>query len=560
MLQEQKTKRVCWTRWLCGVLVMLAVCAGLRQNASAQNILLKQGTILVTAGEEVDLSGYLQEEYQNGATFQLADPTLTTENVTLSEEGKLQMKEEGVAVICVKDKASERREYLTVYAIVPEQLTLEYGLTYALSTADLLEGESCNFQSDSDSVVISENGMIEVQGLRHAQITVEQADGSRVIAAEVTVASPAFEKDAIIRAVGTSGYQTTISHWNTSDMTSLRFVAENNRIATWDEKNGFTALKQGKTTVSVILTAKNGETATLTVPFIVTNPKLSVSRIILASGTTSKLSVSGTETASEVNWDTGDGCAYFIKSGVVYGEYAGTRNVKVIVDGKELTCKIRVTDPYYSGFSFVIYKGMSKNISIKGKVALSKVKFSSGNKKIATVTAKGKVKGKKVGHTTITATVDGRKIKIWVEVSSKRGYQASKKAITISKRKTKYSQARRMSKNLYDCSSLVSRVYRQYGVYFGSKRGWSPVAANIAKWCQANHKVVSNKGVSYKKLLPGDLVFFSYKKNGRYRNITHVEMYTGEACDVSASSNYNKVVHYGYSQSDSIVMIARPTK
>ena len=167
---------------------------------------------------------------------------------------------------------------------------------------------------------------------------------------------------------------------------------------------------------------------------------------------------------------------------------------------------------------------------------------------------------KKVGHATVKVKADGKTFSILAEISSKNAYRAMKKAIAISKTKTTYSQARRMSKRYYDCSSMVSRVYRNYGVYFGSPRGWSPTAADIGKWCTRNKKVVAKKAVSYKKLLPGDLIFFSSGKNGRYKNITHVEMYTGGATDVSASSSYGRVVHYGYSKSSQIVLIARPTK
>ena len=155
---------------------------------------------------------------------------------------------------------------------------------------------------------------------------------------------------------------------------------------------------------------------------------------------------------------------------------------------------------------------------------------------------------------------DGRLFIIRTEVSSKIGYKASMKAIAISKKKTVYSQAYRMSNGKYDCSSLVWRVYSKCGVYFGVRSGWAPTAADIGKWCAQHHKVIANKGVSYTKLLPGDLIFFSYTKNGRYKNISHVEMYTGGGMDVSASSSYNRVVHYWYYPNDSIVMIARPTK
>ena len=64
---------------------------------------------------------------------------------------------------------------------------------------------------------------------------------------------------------------------------------------------------------------------------------------------------------------------------------------------------------------------------------------------------------------------------------------------------------------------------------------------------------------SYKTLLPGDLIFYSYEKNGRYRNISHIEMYVGNGKNVSASSSYGRVVHYDYHTSCT-ALIARPCK
>ena len=281
----------------------------------------------------------------------------------------------------------------------------------------------------------------------------------------------------------------------------------------------------------------------------------------MAAGTTRDITITGADVSSEVIWEENlNGAAYFSEAGKIYAESKGTTTLKVTVDGKTLTCKVQVSDPEYADLTIILYKGKSKNLKLKGLVSGSKVTYASNKKSVLTISSKGAMKAKKVGHATIKVTADGKKFNILAEISSKKGYQASNKAIAISKTKTKYSQASRMSKNRYDCSSLVSRVYRQYGVYFGSPSGWSPTAADIGKWCSRNKKVIARKGVSYKKLLPGDLIFFSSGKNGRYKNITHVEMYTGGATDVSASSSYNKVVHYGYSNSDSIVLIARPTK
>ena len=56
-----------------------------------------------------------------------------------------------------------------------------------------------------------------------------------------------------------------------------------------------------------------------------------------------------------------------------------------------------------------IYVG--KTVTLKVKNTKKKVKWSTSNKKVATVTKKGKVKGKKAGKATITAKVGKKKIK-----------------------------------------------------------------------------------------------------------------------------------------------------
>ena len=98
-----------------------------------------------------------------------------------------------------------------------------------------------------------------------------------------------------------------------------------------------------------------------------------------------------------------------------------------------------------------------------------------------------------------------------------------------------------------------------YKVYFGVESGWAPTAAEIGKWCADNGKVVAKKGIAAKKLEPGDLIFYSYSKNGRYKNISHVEIYVGDGKCVSASVSHNKVVCYAYRKT-SCVLIARPAK
>jgi uncharacterized protein YjdB len=64
-----------------------------------------------------------------------------------------------------------------------------------------------------------------------------------------------------------------------------------------------------------------------------------------------------------------------------------------------------------------IYVG--KTVTLKLKNNKNKVRWSSSNRNIATVTKKGKVKGKKAGKTTITAKVGKKKYRCRVTIRKK---------------------------------------------------------------------------------------------------------------------------------------------
>ena len=68
-----------------------------------------------------------------------------------------------------------------------------------------------------------------------------------------------------------------------------------------------------------------------------------------------------------------------------------------------------------------IYVG--KTVTLKLKNNKAKVKWSSSNKKIATVSKKGKVKGKRAGKATITAKVGKKKYKCKITVKKEKNNQ-----------------------------------------------------------------------------------------------------------------------------------------
>lgn len=572
MVKDKRKKQAAWKGVQLGIAVMLLliVCISLQQSAAAEDVLLKVNRITVYAGDRVILQDYVNEEYQKDVEYQWNGEKPDESVAVMTEDGIVRTHSAGEVKVTISwqgeqdegESAAKKEETLSISMIEPEKISMEYGSTIDLAAADLYEAEKITYAASVDSVEVLEKGLLTAQGFQNTQIIATREDETTFPVADVTILDPKLTKDKIVRAAGTAGYQVEIQYFSISNATSesIQWTIADNSIAAWDGV-GCKALKKGETTADIVLTAKNGDQKTLKIQIIVTDPALSKTSIIMAEGTSQKITVSGTDAASEIIWGNHAGSnAYFSSGGVIYGADAGSASLKVTVDGRELICKVRVTNPAYKDLTIIMYKGQSAKLKITGTVKGSVVSYTSSNKKVLTISKTGQMKAKKVGHATVKVKADGKTFSILAEISSKNAYRAMKKAIAISKTKTTYSQARRMSKRYYDCSSMVSRVYRNYGVYFGSPRGWSPTAADIGKWCTRNKKVVAKKAVSYKKLLPGDLIFFSSKKNGRYKNITHVEMYTGGATDVSASSSYGKVVHYGYSRSSQIVLIARPTK
>lgn len=74
----------------------------------------------------------------------------------------------------------------------------------------------------------------------------------------------------------------------------------------------------------------------------------------------------------------------------------------------------KAAKPKLSCSKKTIYKGQTKVLKVKN--VSGKVKWKSSNKKVATVNSYGQVTGKKKGKATITATVNGKKLKCAVTV------------------------------------------------------------------------------------------------------------------------------------------------
>lgn len=173
----------------------------------------------------------------------------------------------------------------------------------------------------------------------------------------------------------------------------------------------------------------------------------------------------------------------------------------------------------------------TKKLTVHGCKA-SKVKWSSSNLSVVSVSSSGKIKGKKNGNAVIKAKVGDYVFGCAVSVVSKSRKKAIDKALYIY-RTSEYSQAKRMQNKFYDCSSLVWRSYANNGVKFGNAT-YAPTAAEMARWCVTKKKMVkgglSQSNVDKMKINAGDIMFESGADNGRYKGVYHVEMVVGYVC------------------------------
>ena len=606
MTEKRRQNKLVYRGIFAVCLLLFSVCA-FRYVAKADIYLLGSSGERLLAGETLTISDYfLPEEAQKvvpeSLQYAVSDKSEDAGCISLSSDGTVMALVGGSAVVeityQITEDLSPRTEEFYITVIAPEKVEAIYGEKIWLVAFDLYnpyrepdvpEGDgNYTYSFSNDSLILDEgkDGIL-VQGFQNAEVYLEKGS-AKILVAEITVNIPKFQCGKMARALGTGAFFPKLLNCSITDYTdngeNVIYLAEpvwsveNEKVVTLSE-SGFLAASKGSAKIKASFTAKNGDTLELTLPVTVTDPKLTEERLVLASVVIKKIPVSGGCSASTYSSQkdvyvqsaenkTEDApadrseyrYAQLALNGKLKGFKEGTEKITFYVDGKKFTLSLVITDPQYKKNTFTMYKGLKKTLPISGlNKKYSTISYTSAKPDTASITKAGYVTAKKVGTVKIKIKADGKSFNVWVEVAAKKAYQAAKREIAISKTKTKYSQIKRMMTGFYDCSSLVSRVYRKFGVYFGSKSGWSPTAAGIGQWCSSHHKVIASKAVDYTKRVPGDLVFYSYTKNGRYKNISHIEMYVGNGMSVSASSSRNAVVHYGYGTS-SIVMIARPLK
>ena len=100
--------------------------------------------------------------------------------------------------------------------------------------------------------------------------------------------------------------------------------------------------------------------------------------------------------------------------GVVKGKKSGTCKVVARFGGKKYACKVTVVNPRLNKKKITVYNSRSFRLKVTG--GKGRIRWKSGNKKVATVSKKGTVTGIKGGTCTVTAVRNGIALKCKVTV------------------------------------------------------------------------------------------------------------------------------------------------
>ena len=239
----------------------------------------------------------------------------------------------------------------------------------------------------------------------------------------------------------------------------------------------------------------------------VTDVKLNKSTLSVYVGKTSQLSATilpSDATDKNVTWTTSDkSVATVTSSGLVKGVKAGKATIKATTsNGKSAACVVTVKKHTVTlkSKTATICKGKTVSIKIKSKsLSTDKVKsYKSDKTKIATVSSKGVVKGKKAGKAKITVTMkSGAKATFTVTVKNP-SVTLKKKSATVKVGKTAKIQIKKKFPSSDKVKSYKSNkpkiaTVSNKGVVKGKKAGKANITVTMKSGAKATFKVTVKK-------------------------------------------------------------------
>lgn len=371
------------------------------------------------------------EASELGVTWKSSNPKVAT----ISENGEIEAFIGGVTVItCTTIDGGFAatcvitvKELVTIVKLDYENYSLGIGKTVKLTATvsnETATNQKVTWTSSNENVAtVTSNGKVTGLSIGYANITAIAQDGSEVEAVcEVRVVTPVtgitLDKSYLDMMVGESkSLKVTIKPSN-STYKKATWTSGDNSIAIVDEDGVVTALKAGSTTIMAEAQDSSGKKAICAITIRDRVPATGITlmdkKLVMVPGEEKLVRIAlnpinSTETDS-ISWSSDNSAVAKVdkKTGNITAKATGTANITVMTSsGKTAIIEVTVIGLNITELTLEQYTTYQYPLQVEG--ATTKVSWSVENPAVAQVT-NGVVSSRAVGTTTITATVNGRKL------------------------------------------------------------------------------------------------------------------------------------------------------
>lgn len=173
-------------------------------------------------------------------------------------------------------------------------------------------------------------------------------------------------------------------------------MSNDTSIVTVDNNGNITALRKGTTTITITV-----DDTVLTLNVTVNNdPTLNISKKTIYAGNSFNLKVVKGLNGKATFKSSNKKVATVNSKGKITGRKKGTCTIIIRTNGVTLKRRITVINPRLNKMSIKLVQGKTFKLKVYG--GNGKVKYSSNNKRIATVSKYGNIKAKYAGSCKIT--------------------------------------------------------------------------------------------------------------------------------------------------------------
>lgn len=301
-------------------------------------------------------------------------------------------------------KAAEAALVKVTVTLDKTSATVYTGKTASLKTTSNDAAKTVTYTTSNNAVAtVSSTGV--VKGVKAGTAVITATCGNTKATCKVTVKTSTIKFAASAASVYT-GKTVTVKATATPSAT-VTYTTSNKAIATVSSTGVVKGIKAG--TVTITATTSTGLKTTCKVTVKAPSVKFAKSSAVVYTGKTAtvKATLAGVSSVTYKSSNTKIATVNS-KTGTVKGIKAGTVTITATSGKLKATYKLTVKNPTFTltKSSATIAKGKTTTIRSKA-TPVSTVTYTSSNKKVATVTGKGVVKGISKGKATITVKCNG---------------------------------------------------------------------------------------------------------------------------------------------------------